>query len=308
MRTATVALVFLTAPLYAQQITLLQTSDLHGYIYPFDYFRNRPADIGVARVATMVASVRAEGRPVILLDAGDTIQGSALAYVHQRKHPGPSEPTMLAMNRVGFDAMTVGNHEFNFGLEAIERARHDASFPWVSANVVTEEGEPFFEPYLVKELNGVKVGILGLTTRAVPTWETPEHYAGIKFLDTVETSKRYVPILREKENVDVVVVVTHQALERDLVSGESNKSEYENQVYRLTKEVPGIDVILMGHAHRKVPLQELNGVILCEPGRWGDSLCRVDLHFEKDSSGKLRVAAGRGSSSRHRSSSPTRKC
>ena len=163
---ALLVLHFLAAPLHAQQITLLQTSDLHGYIYPFDYFRNRHADIGVARVATMVESVRAEGRPVLLLDAGDTIQGSALAYVHQRKHPGPHEPTMLAMNRVGFDAMAVGNHEFNFGLEAIERARKDASFPWLSANVVTQEGEPFFEPYLdiiekklQKEENFVKDGM-----------------------------------------------------------------------------------------------------------------------------------------------------
>ena len=160
MRTATAvaALHLLALPLHAQQITLLQTSDLHGYIYPFDYFRNRDADIGVARVATMVESVRSEGRPVLLLDAGDTIQGSALAYVHQRKHPGPHEPTMLAMNRVGFDAMAVGNHEFNFGLEVLQRARNDASFPWLSANVVTEEGGTLFEPYLVKELNGVKVG------------------------------------------------------------------------------------------------------------------------------------------------------
>ena len=294
IRTVTVALVFLAAPIYAQHITLLQTSDLHGYIYPFDYFRNRPADIGVARVATMVDSVRAEGQPVLLFDAGDTIQGSALAYVHQRKHPGPPEPTMLAMNRVGFDAMTVGNHEFNFGLEALERARKDASFPWLAANVVTEDGEPYFEPYLVRELNGVRVGILGLITRAVPTWETPENYSGLKFLDTVETSKRYVSILREKENVDAVVVVTHQALELDLASGESNKSEYENQVYRLTKEVPGIDVILMGHAHQRFPPQEVNGVILCEPGRWGDSLCRVDLHFETDSSGELRLGRWEG--------------
>jgi len=292
MRTATAvaALQLLTGTLHAQQVTLLQTSDLHGYIYPFDYFRNRPADIGLARVATMVKSVRAEGRAVLLLDAGDTIQGSALAYVHQRKHPGPHEPTMLAMNRVGFDAMAVGNHEFNFGLEAMERARNDASFPWLSANIVTQEGEPFFEPYLVKELNGVKVGILGLTTRAVPTWETPENYAGLEFVDTVEAAKQFVTILLEKERVDTVVVVTHQALERDLKSGESNKSEYENQVWRLTKEVPGIDVILMGHAHRRFPPQEVNGVILCEPGRWGDSLCRIDLHFEKDSSGELRLS------------------
>jgi 2',3'-cyclic-nucleotide 2'-phosphodiesterase/3'-nucleotidase len=139
----------------------------------------------------------------------------------------------------------------------------------------------------VKELEGVKVGVLGLTTPAVPTWETPENYAGLEFLDTVEAAKRYVPILREKEEVDAVIVVTHQSLERDLTSGKSNQTEFENQVYRLAREVPGIDVVFMGHAHRKIPPQELNGVIVCEPGRWGDSLCRVDLYFARGSSGEL---------------------
>ena len=290
-----VTVLLFASQLCAQQITLLQTADLHGYIYPFDYFRNRPADIGVARVASMVASVRAEGQPVLLFDAGDTIQGSALAYVHQRKEPGPAEPTMLAMNQVGFDAMAVGNHEFNFGLEALERARKDADFPWLAANVVKKkDGTPYFQPYLVKEVAGVRIGVLGLITPAVPTWESPENYSGLEFLDTVETAKRYLPVLRNKENVDAVVIVTHQALELDLESGESNESEYENQVYRLTKEVPGIDVILMGHAHRKFPPRAVNGVVLCEPGRWGDSLCRVDLHFERDPSGGLRLSRWEG--------------
>lgn len=277
-----------------QRITLLHTSDLHAYIYPYDYFRARPGDIGLSRVATLVREVRTEGNPVLLLDAGDTIQGSPLGYYHHRKHPGPPDPMMLAMDHLGFDAMTVGNHEFNFGLAAIEASRGDASFPWLGANVVKEDGTPFFEPYFVKEVEGVRIGILGLITPNVPNWESPENYAGLSFLDTVETARRYVPLLRQEERVDAVVVVTHQGLERDLLTGLSNQTEYENQAYRLTRDVPGIDVVLLGHTHQKIEPQEVNGVVVCEPGRWGEALCRIDLDFQRGPSGEVQLGGWQG--------------
>ena len=106
------------------------------------------------------------------------------------------------MNLVRYDAMAVGNHEFNFGLERLEKSRREARFPWLSANIVGEDGKPAFAPYLVKEVAGLRVGILGLTTKNIPFWEPPAHIAGLKFLDTVETAKRYVPILRGKERCD----------------------------------------------------------------------------------------------------------
>ncbi len=289
------ALLSIPIPAGAQQITLLQTSDVHGHIYPFDYFRNQPADIGLARIATWVETVRAEGHPVLLLDAGDTIQGSALAYYHHRHNPVPPEPTMKVMSHMGFDAMTVGNHEFNFGLKAIDKSVREAGFPWLSANIINDgDGTPYFQPYIVKELEGIRVGILGLTTPNIPNWETPEHYTGLGFLGTVETARRYVPLLREKEKVDTVIVLTHQGLERDLETLRSNETEHENQVFRLLTEVPGIDVVLMGHSHRDVEPRELEDVVICEPGGWGEALCRIDLFFEKDPSGDVRLARWSG--------------
>lgn len=288
-------LLFLSVPLAAQQITLLHTSDIHGHIYPFDYFRNQTADIGLARIATLTERIRQEGQPVVLLDAGDTIQGSAMAYYHHRRNPGPRDPMMTVMSELGFDAMTVGNHEFNFGMDVIEKSSAEASFPWLSANIVKQEDEsPYFTPYLIKELDGIRLGILGLTTPNVPNWETPENYAGLEFLDTVDAARRYVPLLREEEKVDAVIVLTHQALERDLATGTSNQTEYENQVYRLITQVPGIDVVLMGHAHQELPPQEVEGVVICEPGPWGRALCRVDLFFEKDASGSVQLARWSG--------------
>jgi 2',3'-cyclic-nucleotide 2'-phosphodiesterase/3'-nucleotidase len=152
----------------------------------------------------------------------------------------------------------------------------------------------YFTPYLIKELDGVRLGILGLTTPNIPNWETPENYAGLEFLDTVDVARRYVSHLREEEKVDAVIVLTHQALERDLATGASNQTEHENQVYRLITQVPGIDVVLMGHAHQKRPPQEVEGVVVCEPGPWGRDLCRVDLFFETDASGSIRLARWSG--------------
>ena len=106
---------------------------------------------------------------MLLLDAGDTIQGSALAYYHHRRNPVPPEPTIKVMSHMGFDAMTVGNHEFNFGLEAIDKSSREAGFPWLSANIINDDdGSPYFSPYIVKELEGIRVGILGLTTPNIP--------------------------------------------------------------------------------------------------------------------------------------------
>jgi 2',3'-cyclic-nucleotide 2'-phosphodiesterase/3'-nucleotidase len=112
------------------------------------------------------------------------------------------------MNRVGYDAMAVGNHEFDFGRERLARSRGQARFPVLSANIVEEgSGEPAFPPYRVASVDGVRVGILGLTTKLVPSWESAGRVAGLRFTDSVEAAARYVPVLRGKERCDLVVVL-----------------------------------------------------------------------------------------------------
>ncbi|HSD30014.1 MAG TPA: metallophosphoesterase, partial [Vicinamibacteria bacterium] len=159
-------------------VTVLATTDTHGFLYPWDYFTRQPAPRGLAAAATLVAEVRREAPHALLIDCGDTIQGSPLESVHQAavregrtKSP---DPMMLAMNRMGYDAMVVGNHEFNFGLRNLAAARETARFPWLSANTSTGGALPPFAPYLVKTVGGVKVAVVGVTTSAIPQWEKPE--------------------------------------------------------------------------------------------------------------------------------------
>src|SRR5262249_15423521 len=138
-------------------ITVLHTSDLHGHVDPRDNPEERDFPEGLARVATAVEAVRAEGGRVLLLDSGDTIEGAPVeAMVFSGAIPDRGDPIVRAMNLVGYDVMTVGNHEFNFGRQRLEKSRREAKFPWLSANTLLEDGNPAFPPYAVREIAGVR--------------------------------------------------------------------------------------------------------------------------------------------------------
>lgn len=270
------------------QITILGTTDLHGNINPIDYYTNSADNRGFAKIATLIKRVRAEHPNVLLVDSGDTIQGSPLASYHSRKNSAPPNPMMLVMSSLNYDAMAVGNHEYNFGLKVLEKARSEAKFPWLSANTYeTATQKPHYKPYIVKEVAGVKVGILGLTTPGVPYWDNAQNYAGLEFHEPVSEARKWVPILREQEKADVVVVAMHMGLGEDLRTGELNTGAVpnENEAVSIAKEVPGIDVIFMGHTHREVPSLYLNGVLLTQANHWGRHLARADLYLQRSSSG-----------------------
>ncbi len=275
-------------------LTILQTSDLHANLLPWDYARNTEGAWGLARVGTRIRQIRATTPNVLLLDGGDTIQGAPTGWLEARRPTGGPHFMATAMNALGYDAMTVGNHEFNFGLDVLRRAQKDSAFPWLSANTRSvADGAAAFPDYLVKELGGVRVGVLGLTTPNIPGWEPAQNRPGLTWEDPVETAKRLVPLLRGEKRCDVVVVLFHSGLEADPVTGESNGTEHENRVVALAREVPGIDLILTGHAHRKLPLTRVHGVPVIQPGRWGEVLARVDLVVER-AGGKATVVEATG--------------
>ena len=285
-----VALVFVGRSFVPErvQITILGTTDLHGNIDPIDYYTNKPDNRGLAKVATLIKRIRKETSNVLLIDSGDTIQGSPLESFHGRKNNAPPDPMMLVMNSLNYDAMTVGNHEYNFGLKVLEKARGEAKFPWLSANTY-EQGkqQTHYKPYIVKEVAGVKIGILGLTTPGIPNWDNPPNYAGLEFHEPVAEARKWVPVLRDQEKVDVVVIAMHMGLEEDLRTGEVTPGQvpHENEAIAIANEVPGVDVIFMGHTHRDVPSVYINGVLLTQANHWGRHLARADLYLQKAGTG-----------------------
>ena len=269
-------------------VVILGTTDLHGNIFPLDYYTDKPDNRGLAKIATIIKQTRQENKNVLLIDSGDTIQGTPLEYYHNKKNNQPTDPMMLAMNTLQYDAMAVGNHEYNFGLQVLEKARSDAKFPWLSANTYNKgTNETHYAPYLVKEIGGVRIGVLGLTTPGVPTWENLPNYAGLEFHDPLLEAKKWVPVLRNKEHADVVVIAMHMGLEQDLRTGEENPGQVqnENRAIAIAREVPGVDLIFMGHTHRDNPSVVINGVQLIQANYWGRHLARVDLYLEDDAKG-----------------------
>src|SRR5256714_14070036 len=166
-------------------LVIISTTDMHGRIFPIDYYTNKYDNVGIAKVATLVKEARKNDPDLLLLDSRDTIQGTPLEYFHNKRDNTPPDPMMLSMNALHYDAMAVGNHEYNFGLKVLEKARREAKFPWLSANTYEDVGagelKTHYAPYVVKDVQGVRVGILGLTTPGIPNWENSPNYAGLKF-------------------------------------------------------------------------------------------------------------------------------
>ncbi len=281
-----VALLLISCAVFSQyELVILHTSDLHGHIYPVNYATNKYSEVGLAKIATLISQEREKYPDAILVDSGDLIQGSPLEYYHARVDNKPVDPMILAMNYLNYDFMAIGNHEFDYGLFVLKKAISEAQFPVTSANIVKAGTNiPYFgKPYIVKVLpNGIKVGILALTTKYIPHWEDPKNIKGLAFLDPVEVAKRYVKILRDKEKVDVVVVAYHGGLERDPVTGKPTEElTGENQGYQICEEVPGIDVLLTGHQHREISNCFINGVLVSQPGSWGRYLGVIKLDMDK---------------------------
>ena len=274
-------------------LVILSTTDMHGRIFPIDYYTNKYDNVGIAKVATLVKEARKNDPDLLLLDSGDTIQGTPLEYFHNQRNNTPPDPMMLAMNALHYDAMAVGNHEYNFGLKVLEKARSEAKFPWLSANTYDKGAvRTHYKPYIVKEVGGVRVGVLGLTTPGIPNWENVPNYAGLEFHETVAEARKWVAVLRNTEKVDLVVIAMHMGIEEDLRTGQINPSQVpnENAAIAIARRVPGVDIILMGHTHREVSSLVVNGVLLTQANRWASHVARVDVYFEQVA-GRWRVIA-----------------
>ncbi|MQM28100.1 bifunctional metallophosphatase/5'-nucleotidase [Glycomyces albidus] len=281
--------------------TVMGTTDLHGNVFNWDYFKDAAyTDAagntrGLARVATLVEQVRDEvGREnTILIDAGDTIQGTPLAYYYARVDPiaqdgGPVHPMAQAMNAIDYDAAALGNHEFNYGLDTLRKFESQLHFPLLGANVIdTETGRPAFPPYHITRLRtprgrDVKVGILGLCTPGVTIWDKAIVDGVLEFPGLETEAAHWVAHLREEEGVDVVVISAHSGTSGTSAYDTSTGLGIENASKIVAETVPGIDAILVGHAHIEIPETRVAGpdggeVVLSEPLCYGQRLTRFDF-------------------------------
>ena len=285
------------------RLRLLETSDLHMFARNFDYYRDRVDDtVGLSKLAGLIAAARTEARNALLFDNGDTIQGNPLGDYVARPNglpPGATHPFYRAMNRLGYDAATVGNHEFNFGLPFLERSLRGAGFPVVCANVRRADGRVFLPPTRVLSrqvqaedgtTHTLRIGVIGLVTPQIMVWDKSKLEGRIVAEDMTAAAKRIVPTLRA--GCDVVVALCHSG-----IGNGPNTGGDENAALNLA-EVPGIDAIFTGHSHRVFPSPEfagregvdaergaLHGVPTVMPGYWGSHLGMIDLVLEQHGRG-----------------------
>ncbi|WP_326802061.1 5'-nucleotidase C-terminal domain-containing protein [Streptomyces sp. NBC_01788] len=283
-------------------LTVMGTTDLHGHVFNWDYFKNGEySDAagnaqGLARVSTLVDQVRKEkGRDhTLLLDAGDTIQGTPLTYYYAKVDPitakrGPVHPMAKAMNAIGYDAVALGNHEFNYGIETLRKFEEQCDFPLLGANAVDHKTrKPAFPPYFIKKFHQpgaapVTVAVLGLTNPGIAIWDKAYVQGKLDFPGLEEQAAKWVPKLRSM-GADVVIVSAH--------SGTSGTSSYGDQLpyvedaaANIARQVPGIDAILVGHAHKEIAelkvVNEKTGrtVVLSEPLCYAERLSLFDIEL-----------------------------
>ena len=257
--------------LHAQDVRLqiLETTDLHGHIMPEDTFTLQPVNQGWAKLATLIRGLKEANPNTLLVDCGDATQGEPINYVWSHLKHDATEPSLAVLNLLGCNAMVIGHGDFDGGSGQLTRLQGQARFPWLAANVVAATtGKPAFTPYVKVDVAGVSVAILGLT---IPAAGAPED---LRFLDAVATARTLVPMLRDKEKVDVVIVALHGG-QGALPAGAAE----EHQALGLA-QVPGIDLILAGHYHPQLA-QDSKGVPLLQPGANGQALGVADLLLRK---------------------------
>jgi 2',3'-cyclic-nucleotide 2'-phosphodiesterase/3'-nucleotidase len=283
--------------------SVLGTTDLHSHVFDWDYYLDKAYSdktgnsVGVARVATLIKQQRAaKGEEhVLLVDAGDIIQGTSLAYYFARVQPitdkgAPKHPMAVAMNHMRYDAAALGNHEFNYGIEVLRKFESQCHFPLLGANALDAKTlKPAFQPYTVKRIcvpgaPDIKVGILGLTNPGIALWDKDNVSGKMVFPGLVEQAKKYVPRLRAL-GCDVVFLTDHSGL--DGSSSYGDELPYvENASNLVAQQVPGIDAILVGHTHVEVPSYTVKNdetgedVLLPEPYCWGYRLSVFDFELE----------------------------
>jgi len=253
------------------ELVVLGTTDLHGYVMPYDYLTvEEVSDYGAAKTFTLIKMARELYNNTILIDTGDAIQGSVLAEREARIDPikmGDTPSIIKAMNIMDYDVVGIGNHEFNFGLEYLDLAIASADFPMISANLYNEETQELrYDPYVIleREVDGIpiKIGVIAFLPPEIMMWDRVLLEGKVYAEPIVDAAAKYVPKLRE-EGVDLVIVSLHQG---------SSDAE------AILENVEGIDAIIMGHSHGKIA-DKIDGVPVTMAGSWGNSLGLIHFHL-----------------------------
>jgi len=241
-------------------ITVLYSNDIHGHILPFDDTRNGKDIGGAARRSTLIQQIKKENPNTIALDAGDLLSGTPISGIFK------GEADFGVLQLLGYDAMAIGNHDFDYGQESLRNVIKTSKVPIISANIIeTGKDKTLTTPYVILKRGGVKIAVLGLTTPTTPTTTHPKNVIGLSFENPEITAAKFIPVLKKK--ADIIIVLSHLGFQEDIAFGNGQKD---------------VNIIVGGHSHTKIDhFYQDNTPIIVQDFQWGINLGRLDFDFDK---------------------------
>jgi 2',3'-cyclic-nucleotide 2'-phosphodiesterase/3'-nucleotidase len=270
-------------------IKVIETSDVHGCFFPYDFINRRPLKGSMARVMTYVRQQRERyGKNVILVDNGDILQGQPTCYYCNYVKPEIPNVAAEVINYMGFDAQTFGNHDVETGHAVYDKWIREVKCPMLGANIIeTKTGKPYVHPYTIIEREGVKIAIIGMLTPAIPNWLNEELWSGLRFEEMVKSARYWVDQVKTNERPDIIIGLFHSGKDGGIVT-----PDYEEDAsLRIAKEVPGFDIILYGHDHtqNKDVVKNTAGqdVVFLDPSCNALMVAEATIEITKGKRGKL---------------------
>ncbi len=264
-------------------IKIIETTDVHGNFFPYDFINRRTWNGSLAQAAAFVEKQReANNREnIILLDNGDILQGQPTVYYYNFIDTISPHLAAEMMNYMKYDAATVGNHDIETGHQVYDRWISQCQFPVLGANIINKDtGKTYLKPYTIINRHGLKIAVLGLVTPAIPAWLPEQLWSGLQFDDMVETARKWISIIQSSEKPDLIVGLFHSGANSEISTGEY----CENASVKVAREVPGFDIIFMGHDHsrcKETVINESTGkeVYLLNPANNANSVAVANVVF-----------------------------
>lgn len=265
------------------KLVLVETSDVHGAIFNYDFINDKSTQGSLAQVNNYVKNLRKDNH-VILMDNGDILQGQPVVYYSNFEDTTSEHICAKVMNYMKYDVATVGNHDIEAGHAVYDKLNDEFKFPWLAANAIRKtDGKPYFDPYTIINKDGIKIAVLGLITPAIPTWLPEELWVGMKFEDMVVSAKKWVSYIQENENPDLMVGLFHAGFEYAYANQNYDTYKNENASIIVAEQVPGFDIIFVGHDHKSwnERVKDKNGkeVVILGPGSSARQVTQATIEF-----------------------------
>ena len=246
------ALMTITVPAMPEtktiEIKIIETSDVHGHFFPYDFMENKPLKGTLARVNSYVQRQRQQyGKRLLLIDNGDILQGQPCSYWSNFVMPQDENLAASVINYMGYDAETVGNHDIELGHKVYDKWIREVRCPLLGANIVDRQTKaPYVKPYSIHYVDGVKIAVIGMLTPAIPHWLSEDIWKGLEFEEMVACARKWVKRIQTEEQPDLIFGLFHSGLDGGITTAEYE----ENATAAVAREVPGFDIIFFGHDHQ----------------------------------------------------------